>query len=168
LQATGVKGEVATEPASKRQKTGIASDVAKAATTRSADPGAGVASPHGGIVDKNKRMENIVSSSTKTSTVMALQESAGSKQSIHPLAPVGPPFLMNKYKLDNRPTAFKIISPLPAGLANVSPSLPPSLSLYIYIYPSCVCCHQPMYNSVIVVDAYLFLLFVSCSFSVMS
>jgi hypothetical protein len=31
-----------------------------------------------------------------------------------------------------------------------------------------VCCHQPMYNSVIVVDAYLFLLFVSCSFSVMS
>ncbi|KAJ6961012.1 hypothetical protein NC652_000021 [Populus alba x Populus x berolinensis] len=95
-QATGVKGEVATEPASKRQKTGIASDLI---TTRSADPGAGVASPHAGIVDKNKRMENIVSSRTKTSTVMALQESAGSKQSIHPLVPVGPPFLMNKYKV---------------------------------------------------------------------
>ncbi|KAJ6949579.1 zinc finger CCCH domain-containing protein 41-like [Populus alba x Populus x berolinensis] len=131
-QATGVKGEVATEPASKRQKTGIASDVAKSTTTRSADPGAGVASPHAGIVDKNKRMENIVSSSTKTSTVMALQDSAGSKQSIHPLAPVGPPFLMNKYKLDNRPTAFKIISPLPAGLANVA-ALKEHFSSYGYL-----------------------------------
>ncbi|KAJ6751674.1 hypothetical protein OIU85_002134 [Salix viminalis] len=131
-QATGVKGEVPAEPASKRHKTGMASDVAKATTARSADPGAGVASPHAGIVDKNKRMENIVSSSSKTSTMMALQESAGSKQSIHPLAPAGPPFLMNKYKLDNRPTAFKIMSPLPAGLANVA-ALKEYFSSYGYL-----------------------------------
>ncbi|KAJ6423866.1 hypothetical protein OIU84_024773 [Salix udensis] len=131
-QATGVKGEVPAEPASKRHKTGMASDVAKATTTRSADPGAGVASPHAGIVDKNKRMENIVSSSSKTSTMMALQESAGSKQSIHPLAPAGPPFQMNKYKLDNRPTAFKIMSPLPAGLANVA-ALKEYFSSYGYL-----------------------------------
>lgn len=95
-QATGVRGEVTAEPASKRHKTGItASDIVKAATPRSADPGSGVASPHAEMVDKNKTVENVVS-------------------------PVGPPFLMNKYKLDNRPTAFKIISPLPVGLANVA------------------------------------------------
>jgi len=75
------------------------------------------------MVDKNQTVENVVSSSSKTCVMMALQDSAGSKQSIHPLAPVGPPFLMKKYKLDNRPTAFKIISPLPAGLANVNPPL---------------------------------------------
>jgi len=74
LQATGVRGEVTAEPASKRHKTGItASDIVKAATPRSADPGSGVASPHAEMVDKNKTVENVVS-------------------------PVGPPFLINKYK----------------------------------------------------------------------
>lgn len=34
--------------------------------------------------------------------------------------PPGAPFVANRFKLDNRPTAFRIVSPIPAGLANVS------------------------------------------------
>ncbi|KAI3474913.1 hypothetical protein Pfo_030224 [Paulownia fortunei] len=40
------------------------------------------------------------------------------KPSFRPLAPLGAPFVVNRFKLDNRPTAFRIVSPLPAGLAN--------------------------------------------------
>ncbi|XVF60243.1 hypothetical protein PTKIN_Ptkin08bG0029200 [Pterospermum kingtungense] len=47
------------------------------------------------------------------------KESISSKQQYHQAAPVGHPFLMNKYKLDNRPTAFRVISPLPSGFADV-------------------------------------------------
>ncbi|KAF2316372.1 hypothetical protein GH714_041713 [Hevea brasiliensis] len=119
-QATGVKGEVVAEPASKRQRVGIATDVAKATTPRSFDPIAGVSSPHTEMmVDKNKSVENLISSSPKTSMSFLQHEPTGSKQPIYPVAPAGAVFVMNRYKLDNRPTAFKIVPPLPPGLANV-------------------------------------------------
>lgn len=112
-QATGLKGEVATEQAAKRPKTSMASDVAKLASPQSSDADIGMSSPHAeSTVDKNKQLVNAVSQSPKPST--RLQEPTGLKQSIQPLVSV------NRYKLDNRPTAFRIIPPLPVGLANVT------------------------------------------------
>ncbi|KAH7577320.1 hypothetical protein ACOSQ2_001841 [Xanthoceras sorbifolium] len=119
-QASGGKGEVVTEQAAKRLKVGVAADPAKAAA-RSSDAGGAVSSPRIEMMsDKNKTMEIVVSQSPKSTTAMALQESTSYKHQIRPLAPVGPPFLMNKYKLDNRPTMFRILPPLPAGFADVA------------------------------------------------
>ncbi|CAL5325281.1 unnamed protein product [Camellia sinensis] len=120
-QATGLKGEVASEQAARRQKAGIVADIAKAATPRSSDSGTIVASPQTEVVvEKNKSVENVVQQSSKSNTVTALQEPATLMHSIRPLAPAGAPFIMNRFKLDNRPTTFKIIPPLPTGLANVA------------------------------------------------
>ncbi|XP_027357592.1 zinc finger CCCH domain-containing protein 41 [Abrus precatorius] len=113
-QATGLKGEVVTEQAAKRPKTGPASDVAKLASPQSSDADVGT-SPHAETTsDKNKQLVNTVSQSPRASTATRLQESTGLKHPIQPLMPV------NRYKLDNRPVAFRIIPPLPAGLANVA------------------------------------------------
>lgn len=126
LQATGPKGESDSEQVAKRPKLGIAADVAKAATPRPSDPAPIVVSPHYEMsLDKNLSGENNVSHSPKTNTTEPVQEPISSKQqAVCPLTPVGAPFLMNRYKLDNRPTAFRICPPLPAGLANVTLSLP--------------------------------------------
>ena len=129
LQATGPKGEVVSEQTAKRQKTGIVADVATTASPRSSDFGTVVASSQAEMVaEKNKFVENVMYQSYKPNAVMTLHEPAILKQSIRPLAPG-----MNRFKLDNRPTAFKIIPPLPMGLANVSltSSLPP-LHLCVY------------------------------------
>jgi RNA-binding protein 26 len=132
LQTT-VKGEVVAEQAAKRPKVEIVADIGKVATPRSSfDPGSAVVSPHTEMVgDKNKSVDNVVSHSPKTNTTTSLQDPMSLKQPNRPLAPVGAPFLMNRYKLDNRPTGFRIIPPLPAGLASVSFSLSLSLSCVI-------------------------------------
>lgn len=121
LQASGPKGEVVAEQAAKRPKVEIVADVAKPATPRSSsDPGS-VASAYAEMVgDKNKSVDNVLSHSPKTSSTAVLQESMSLKEPIRQLAPGGAPFPMNRYKLDNRPTAFRIIPPLPPGLASVS------------------------------------------------
>ena len=72
------------------------------------------------MAEKDKSMENVVHQSPKQNTYLTPLEPSSLKHSIRPLAPAGGPFVMNRFKLDNRPTAFKIISPLPTGLANVS------------------------------------------------
>lgn len=101
----------------------MASDVAKLASPQSSDADLGMTSPHTETTaDKNKQLVNSVSQSPKASTTMRVQEPTGLKQPIQPLVPV------NRYKLDNRPTAFRIIPPLPAGLANVG-----LLSLSFYL-----------------------------------
>ncbi|KAL1318909.1 hypothetical protein HN51_071189 [Arachis hypogaea] len=113
--ATGVKGEVVTEQAAKRPKTGMASDVAKLASSQLSDADTGMASPHAETTaDKSKQLVNTVSQSPKPITTMRLQEPTGLKQPMQPFAPV------NRYKLDNRPTAFRIMPPLPTGLADVA------------------------------------------------
>ncbi|KAL6994388.1 hypothetical protein U1Q18_012493 [Sarracenia purpurea var. burkii] len=119
-QATGSKGDIPSEQASKRQKPGPAGDIAKAATPRSSDPGTVVVSRVAQVMDeKNKSPENVMQESSKQSVILT-QEPSRLKHSIRPLAPAGPPFVMNRFKLDNRPTAFKIIPPLPTGLAHVA------------------------------------------------
>ncbi|CAN4091567.1 unnamed protein product [Withania somnifera] len=50
----------------------------------------------------------------------SIQEPSSLRQSIRPLAPHGAPFVFNRYKLDNRPTAFKVLPRMPSGLANVA------------------------------------------------
>ncbi|GAV70246.1 RRM_6 domain-containing protein [Cephalotus follicularis] len=120
-QATGVKGEVVAEQAAKRLKVGVAADVAKAAATSSFDPGLATASLITEMMaDKNKSTEKVVFHSPKTSISMELEESKSSKQPIRPLASAGASFSTNRYKLDNRPTAFRVASPLPAAFASVA------------------------------------------------
>lgn len=124
LQATGVKGEVVAEPTAKRHRVGIATDVAKTTTPGSSDPVAGVPSQRPEMIaDKNKSVENVMSSSPRTTASLMQHGSTGSRQTIRSVAPTGAPFLMNRYKLDNRPTSFRIIPPLPPGLTNVNLSL---------------------------------------------
>ncbi|KAK7271650.1 hypothetical protein RJT34_27727 [Clitoria ternatea] len=114
-QASGLKGEGVSEHAAKRPKMGMTSDVAKLASPRSSDADVGMTSPLAETTaDKNKQFANTLSQSPKASTVTRLRESTSLKHPIQPLIPV------NRYKLDNRPPAFRIVPPLPAGLANVS------------------------------------------------
>ncbi|MFQ6665942.1 hypothetical protein Gotur_032482 [Gossypium turneri] len=122
--SSGVKGDLPTEQAAKKQKVGIAADPAKASTPSLSEPGAPTTIPCTvGMTDKNKSTENVGSHGPTSNATMSLQESKSSKQQSRPSAPTGYPFLMNKYKLDNRPTAFRVIPPLPSGFADVSHSL---------------------------------------------
>ncbi|XP_012459372.2 zinc finger CCCH domain-containing protein 41 [Gossypium raimondii] len=119
-QSSGVKGDLPTEQAAKKQKVGIAADPAKASTPSLSEPGAPTTIPCTvGMTDKNKSTENVGSHGPTSNATMSLQESKSSKQQSCPSAPTGYPFLMNKYKLDNRPTAFRVIPPLPSGFADV-------------------------------------------------
>lgn len=165
MQATGLKGEVGAEQAAKRPKVGIVGDAAKAATPRCTDPGIAVGSPQTEItMDKNKSAENVVPYSSKTNSAMVLLEPTVLKQSVRPLALGGTPSQMNRYKLDNRPMGFRIMAPLPTGLANVSlpRSLSPSPSPLLSSLSSCInipnlfpfpppapphLCHEKAHNS---------------------
>ncbi|XP_057983383.1 zinc finger CCCH domain-containing protein 41 [Malania oleifera] len=120
-KATGLKGEVAVEQAAKKQKIALVGGVAKDATPKPADAETAVASIQAEMmIEKNKSGETVASHSPKTSSAAALQEPTNLKQSIRPLVPVGTPFLTNRFKLDNRPTGFKVIPPLPTGFENVA------------------------------------------------
>ncbi|KAH1080692.1 hypothetical protein J1N35_020453 [Gossypium stocksii] len=105
-QSSGVKGD--TEQAAKRQKADIAADPAKASTPRSSGSCASAATPCTmGVTDTDKSTENILS------------HSPTSKRQSCQSAPVGiHPFVLNKYKLDKRPTAFGVISPLPSDFGH--------------------------------------------------
>lgn len=104
----------------------MASDVAKVASPQSSVADLGMTSPHAETAaDKNKHLVNSISQSPKACTPMRLQESTGLKQ------PNQSPVPVNRYKLDNRPTAFRIIPPLPSGLANVSLLSPSSFSVLV-------------------------------------
>ncbi|KAH1038638.1 hypothetical protein J1N35_040381 [Gossypium stocksii] len=119
-QSSGVKGDLPSEQAAKKQKVGVAADPAKASTPSLSEPGAPTTIPKTvGMADKNKSTENVGSHGPTSNATMSLQESKSSKQQSRPSAPTGYPFLMNKYKLDNRPTAFRVIPPLPSGFADV-------------------------------------------------
>lgn len=68
--------------------------------------------------EKTTSGDHVVSHTSNSNPTMPLQEPL--KPSFRPVAPLGTPFAVNRFKLDNRPTAFRIVPPLPAGLANVS------------------------------------------------
>lgn len=121
-----MRGDVPSEHVAKRHKPATVADVGKVATPRSAESSTVVASPLAEVmVERNKSPENVDNQSSKQNAFVVPQEHLSLKHSIRPLAPAGASFVMNRFKLDNRPTAFKIIPPLPTGLANVSLSLLP-------------------------------------------
>ncbi|XP_073038207.1 zinc finger CCCH domain-containing protein 41-like isoform X1 [Primulina eburnea] len=107
-QSVGVKDLTVSE-AFKSLEGETLPDDAKTETTKS--PGTHV------IAENTRSAEHAVQHTT-TSKPTILQPS--SLRQIRQPALLGTPFVGNRFKLDNRPTAFRIIAPLPAGLANVA------------------------------------------------
>ncbi|XP_059294190.1 zinc finger CCCH domain-containing protein 41-like [Lycium ferocissimum] len=119
-QAVVVKDEAVPDQAVNKPKGGTVSTTGEVESSSPVEPSNAVSSPHAEATPFNSRStENAEPSCSKSSSIVIAQESSNLKQSIRPLAPVGAPFILNRYKLDNRPTAFKILPPLPSGLANV-------------------------------------------------
>ncbi|KAL3526396.1 hypothetical protein ACH5RR_011052 [Cinchona calisaya] len=120
-QSTGRKDEVASDQPSTRHKGGTDVDVPKLEMSRSSDSGTNVSSPQAELTtDSGRSAENAVIHGSKANSAITLPETSILKPSIRPLAPLGAPSVIDRFKLDNRPTAFKILPPLPTGLANVS------------------------------------------------
>ena len=120
------------EQAAKRPKVEIVADVQKAGSPVLVGSSSIVPSIQAELTDRSRSGGNTKPHSSDTSMVMALTESSSFKQSTRPQAPAGTPFVMNRFKLDNRPTSFKIVPPLPSGLANVSLFTTSSPSLFCY------------------------------------
>ncbi|KAI3670081.1 hypothetical protein L6452_41699 [Arctium lappa] len=119
-QATGQKGEVAPEQVAKKQKLGVLSDSTKAATPSSSDRDTVLPSPQDEVAaNSSKSVDSSGLQSARTTLALPLQESSSLKSSLLPMLHVGSPVVTNRFKLDNRPTAFKIVPPLPDGLADV-------------------------------------------------
>ncbi|GJR02142.1 zinc finger CCCH domain-containing protein 41 [Tanacetum coccineum] len=129
-QATGLKGEVAPEQVAKKQRLGVLADTKKAAT-----PGAGnrdsiLPSAQDEVVATSSKLAvPSVLKISKITHAVAVQELLSLKSSPFPSVNVGSPVVNNRFKLDNRPTAFKIVPPLPDGLIDV-PKLKEHFSPY--------------------------------------
>ncbi|KAJ8557170.1 hypothetical protein K7X08_002795 [Anisodus acutangulus] len=119
-QAVGVKTEAVSDQDLEKQKKG--ETVSNSAKERSSSTELNdVSSTQAEAVSGSSRSaENAERSCSIPCSAVATQEPSSLRQSIHPLAPDGAPFVFNRYKLDNRPTAFKVLPPLPSGLANVA------------------------------------------------
>ncbi|XP_011623446.1 zinc finger CCCH domain-containing protein 27 isoform X1 [Amborella trichopoda] len=115
-QGLAVKGETATDHVGKRQKTETVSAVSCTSNpTQVSNHSPGTES----VVAKGNSGDSVSAKSLKEH--MGPQASPkGSKQPSRLAPSVSSPFLINRYKLDNRPTAFKILPPLPTGLANAT------------------------------------------------
>ncbi|KAL2528914.1 Zinc finger CCCH domain-containing protein 41 [Forsythia ovata] len=98
----------------KRLKGGTVPDLAKAETSRSS-PRTNMLADNSGTAE-----HSLPCTPTSNPHTVAVLEPSSLRPSICPLAPQGAPFLVNRFKLDTRPTAFKIVSPLPTGLENVA------------------------------------------------
>lgn len=118
-QATGIKSEVQAGQAIKRQKVEMSTDTIKAG--QSADAVASGSSGQAEIlVDKVPKVESTASPRSKPNSAVAFHDPLSSKHAARPMANSGAPFYVNRYKLDNRPTSFRIHGPLPAALADVA------------------------------------------------
>lgn len=129
MQAVGVKDEAVPDQAVKKPNGGGKdSNSGEVVSSSPAELSNAVSSPHSEAAPFSSRSkENAEPSCSKSSSIVAAQVASNLKHSIRPLAPVGAPFILNRYKLDNRPTAFKILPPLPSGLANVISLTPENL-----------------------------------------
>ncbi|KAL3629192.1 hypothetical protein CASFOL_026414 [Castilleja foliolosa] len=110
-QAVGLKDVMATDLTAKRLKGETAPNQAKAETSKS--------SPKDSIKTESPTSPELaVSNKSSSNTTVPVQEPL--KPSSRPPALIGSPFAVKRFKLDNRPTTFRIVPPLPAGLANVA------------------------------------------------
>lgn len=129
-QAPGVKGEVSPRQAVKKHKVEISTDVAKAVSTESAGAKSSEPVLQAELsTDKIVNMENLASQKSISSSAEAMQDPPTLKQIVRPTATSATPFPMNRYKLDNRPTTFRVNAPLPIALANIA-ALKDHFSLY--------------------------------------
>ncbi|GER47966.1 RNA recognition motif-containing family protein [Striga asiatica] len=110
-QAVGSKDVTLTDPSTEGLKDETPPNCAKAETSKS-------------LGSDNIKTENANSAG---SAVLQKSTASANVHAREPLKPAfwqpalsGTPFTVNKFKLDNRPTTFRIIPPLPAGLANVA------------------------------------------------
>ncbi|KAL1537102.1 zinc finger CCCH domain-containing protein 41-like [Salvia divinorum] len=108
-QAVGSKDIPASDSTTKRIKGETLPNQSKTENSKS--------SPRDGMSIENTRSEQHYVAHTSTST-MPLHESL--KPSFRPQAPIGTPIVANRFKLDNRPTVFQVVPPLPSDLANVA------------------------------------------------
>ncbi|OVA20780.1 RNA recognition motif domain [Macleaya cordata] len=116
-QVITVKGEATAEQAVKRHKEG---KVSEAACPRPAIPvSPGYEQGAKKTLDKTNPGKNFVSPSTKTKSSTVLQSPWSLKQPSCSSASLDTFLLENRFKLDNRPTTFKVLPPLPADFANV-------------------------------------------------
>ncbi|CAH1420628.1 unnamed protein product [Lactuca virosa] len=114
-QTTFLKGEVAPEQVAKKQKSGGLADSTKAA---SSDVDTILPSPPDTNSSKSVGPTQPQSYKTRPLGLSALQESP--RLNLKSQSPVVVSVSNHRFKLDHRPTAFKIIPPLPDGLAHVS------------------------------------------------
>ncbi|XP_074285201.1 zinc finger CCCH domain-containing protein 41 isoform X2 [Silene latifolia] len=117
---TSGKIEVPAELAEMRQASETPSNASKGENTQPLDAGISKPSPKALTADKIV-MENLASNRANVNSAGALLDPLILKQQpIHPIATSGRPSYINRYKLDNRPTTFRIHAPLPVGLTNVA------------------------------------------------
>lgn len=112
---------MASEQLAKKQKLGTLADSIKAATPSGGDLDAIVPLAQDEVAATS--IQSVGPSgkhSSKTKLALALSESSSLKSSPLSLVDLGSPVVNNRFKLDNRPTVFKVVPPLPDGLADVS------------------------------------------------
>lgn len=124
VQAVGVKAEAVSEQDLEKQKEG--ETVSNCTKERSTSVRLNVVSSTQAeaVSNSSRSTENAERSCSIPCSAVATQEPSSLRQSIPPLAPHAAPFVFNRYKIDNRPTAFKVLPPMPSGLANVISSNP--------------------------------------------
>ncbi|MQL72606.1 hypothetical protein Taro_004924, partial [Colocasia esculenta] len=115
-QALGAnKAEMMNDRAVKKPKMEEGAELMKASTHNPANSSIIVQKQPAKAQDKGSSWESSVSPGSKVSSTISQQSPRNLKLTNY----VPGPFV-NRFKLDNRPTTFRIISPLPADLANVA------------------------------------------------
>ncbi|KAI3981476.1 hypothetical protein MKX01_007403 [Papaver californicum] len=115
-----VKGEATVLQVGNKQQVGAVTNIVKSATPNSTNSNKAVLKPGvDKLQDKDSLGENLSFPSSKTTSTAAVQSPRTLMPSSHPSVAGVSSFSANRFKLDNRPTTFRILPPIPADLANV-------------------------------------------------
>ncbi|KAI3845250.1 hypothetical protein MKW98_009316 [Papaver atlanticum] len=120
-KAVIVKGEATAQQIGKKQQVGAATDIVKSVTPHSTNSSKAMLKPG---VDKSQDInslgENLSFPGSKIISPAAVQSPRTLMPTSHPSVAGVSSFSANRFKLDNRPTTFRILPPVPADLANVA------------------------------------------------